>query len=195
MNLESGALLGVGVGILIFLVLFVIAIAVIAVIGEWKLFKKCGKKGWEAIVPYYADWTLVDISGCHWWYFLLIIGNSILSVVVEDTAAVGVIALIASILSLVSVYVVLCINYNIAKKFHQGVGFAVGMTFLPFIFYLMLGFSEKYKYDSSVSVSPWGLYDFDKKISDNKNKVYCTNCGTGMSGNFCPKCGTNKKGE
>ena len=89
----------------------------------------------------------------------------------------------------------MCVNYNIAKRFNQGVGFAVGMTLVPFVFYLMLGFSSKYQYDATVKVNPWGLYDFDKKSSDLKEKVYCSSCGSDISGNFCPKCGTKKKGE
>ena len=70
------------------------------------------------------------------------------------------------------------------------------MTFLPFVFYLILGFSSKYIYDKNVVVSPWGLYDFEKKSSDlKKEKNFCTDCGEKIDGNFCPKCGKNKKGE
>ena len=68
------------------------------------------------------------------------------------------------------------------------------MTFLPFIFYLILGFSKKYEYDESILVNPWGCYDFQNKAKDQKKVVrYCSECGSEMSGNFCPKCG--KKGE
>jgi len=191
-TVATGALLVVGIIILI----IVLPIIVVTIISEWKLFQKCGEKGWKSIIPYYNDWTLVEISGCHWWYFLLITANSFITIIIENTKIVGVLALISSLLSLVSLYIVLCINYNIAKKFHQGIGFAVGMSFVPFVFYLILAFSHKYQFDSSVKVNPWGLYDFENKKSDLKGKKsFCSECGTEMSGNFCPKCGKGKKGE
>lgn len=175
--------------------IFIIAWAVVTIIGQWKMFEKCGHKGWKSIIPFYNDWTIVEISGCKWWYFFFIISESIFTVLIEDIEILSSLSLVSGILSIVSVYIILCINYNIAKKFNQGIGFAVGMTLVPFVFYLILGFSEKYKYDGSVKVNPWGIYDFETKTSDLKNnKTYCVNCGTEMSSNFCPKCGNSKKG-
>ena len=138
----------------------------------------------------------MEISGCHWWYFLFIISDVILTTIDSEIEMFGGLSLISGLISLVSLYVLLCINYNLAKKFHQGIGFAVGMSFVPFVFYLMLGFSNKYQYDKNVKVNPWGLYDFEKKESDlKKEKKYCSNCGEELSANFCPKCGTSKKGD
>ena len=195
MDIGTGALAAFGV-VAILAAIFILAWAVITIIGQWKLFEKCGEKGWKSIVPFYNDWTLVEISGCHWWYFLFIICDYILTITLENTEMVAGLSLVSGLLSLVSLYVIFCINYNIAKKFHQGVGFAVGMSLVPFVFYLILGFSNKYQYDEKVKVNPWGLYDFEKKESDlNKNKKFCSNCGSEMTSNFCPKCGTSKKGE
>lgn len=195
MDIGTGALATLGI-VAIVLVLFVLAWAIITIIGQWKLFEKCGEKGWKSIIPFYNDWTLVEISGCKWWFFLFVISESIITVMTENTEMLESLSLVSGILGIISVYVILCINYNIAKKFHQGVGFAVGMTLVPFVFYMILGFSEKYKYDANVEVNPWGLYDFEKKESIlNKDKKYCSNCGCEMSSNFCPKCGTGKKGE
>lgn len=47
----------------IFILLLVIALYVVYVIGLWKLFKKAGKQGWEAIIPFYNTYVLVEISG------------------------------------------------------------------------------------------------------------------------------------
>lgn len=57
----------------IFILLLVIALYVVYVIGLWKLFKKAGKQGWEAIIPFYNTYVLVEISGLNWWYFLIAI--------------------------------------------------------------------------------------------------------------------------
>lgn len=194
MRTESFAMLGLGVGILLFALLIILAVYVVNAIGLYKIFKKVGhSKPWAGFVPYFNDWTLVEVSGCHWWYFLIIIGNSIIALFTGEEVS-SMLSLISGLLSLVSIYVIFCVNYNVAKKFNQGVGFAVGMTLVPIVFYLILGFSDKYQYNANVEVNAWGYYDFDKKVADNKKaKNYCSDCGSEMSGNFCPKCG--KKGE
>lgn len=193
MNMDVGTVAEISIAIVS--LLFIIAWAVITIIGQWKLFEKCGEKGWKSIIPFYNDWTIVEISACHWWYFLFIVGEAIFALIIDEVKILAGLSVVSGLLSVVSIYVILCINYNIAKKFHQGVGFAVGMTLVPFVFYLILGFSEKYKYDKKIKVNPWGLYDFENKKSDLKvERKYCSNCGTEITSNFCPKCGTNKKG-
>lgn len=193
MSLGTGVLAATSIVAIIAFV-FVIFWAVITIIGQWKMFEKCGQKGWKSIIPFYNDWTIVEISECKWWYFFFIVSESILTVLVEDIEYLSSLSLVSGVLGVISIYVILCINYNIAKKFNQGIGFAVGMTLVPFVFYLLLGFSEKYKYDANVKVNSWGIYDFETKTSVLKNeKKYCENCGTEMSSNFCPKCGKSKK--
>lgn len=183
------------VAILVIAGILLIVCTALTFIGEWKFFEKCGEKGWKALIPFYNDWTIIKISNCHSYYFFFIIGESILSLfafseIFEEFS------IISSLFSFVSLYVILCINYNIAKKFHQEMGFAIGMTFVPFVFYIMLGLSNKYKYDKKVKVNPWGIYDFkERKSVVNTEKHYCSNCGMEMSSNFCPKCGMSKKGE
>ena len=44
----------------IFILLLVIALYVVYVIGLWKLFKKAGKQGWEAIIPFYNTYMLAN---------------------------------------------------------------------------------------------------------------------------------------
>ena len=62
----------------VFILLLVIALYAVYVIGLWKLFKKAGKQGWEAIIPFYNTYVLVEISGLNWWYFLIAISGTIL---------------------------------------------------------------------------------------------------------------------
>lgn len=50
----------------VFILLLVIALYAVYVIGLWKLFKKAGKQGWEAIIPFYNTYVLVEISGLNW---------------------------------------------------------------------------------------------------------------------------------
>ena len=56
---------------------------ILAVAGYWLLFKKAGRRGWEALIPYYADYIMLKLSGRPgWWVIWLFIplGNLIVSV-------------------------------------------------------------------------------------------------------------------
>ena len=145
--------------ILIPILLFIVIISILQIIGQWKLFKKAGKKGWEAIIPYYNMWTLIEISGCKWWYFLIIIGSSLLSFYISfniNESTHFSINMLEGIGLLIYYFIIYCVNYNIAKKFNKDHGFAIGLTLIPFVFYLILGFG-KYKFNNDEDVSPYGV--------------------------------------
>ena len=141
--------------ILILIIVDIIAIigGILQIIGMWKIFKKAGKKGWEAIIPYYNIWTLNEISECKWWFFLLAISSSLISFTVTTLDDVANIDFIVSIANVFAMYM---INYNIAKKFNKSHGYAIGMTLVPSIFYLILGFGKD-KFDNKIKVSPYGV--------------------------------------
>ena len=145
--------------ILIPLLLFLIAIIVLQIIGEWKVFKKAGKNGWEAIVPYYNTWTLIEISGCKWWYFLIIIGSSLISynitLDINESSRLS-FNMLEGVGTLINYFIMYCVNYNIAKKFNKDYLYAIGLTLLPFIFYPMLGLGKS-EFKKDVKVSPYGV--------------------------------------
>ena len=121
---------------------------VVYVIGLWKLFKKAGKNGWEAIVPFYNTYVLIEIAGLNWWYFLIAISGTILSFVGLDS--------LSDLASLASAAVNFFIFYNLAKKMNKSeVAFGVLGIFFSGILVMILGLSKD-KYDSSVVVSPNG---------------------------------------
>jgi hypothetical protein len=120
MNNNSGGAAAATIGL--FFILFELAIiAVIAIpiiVGTWKVFTKAGKPGWAAIIPFYRSYVLTEVIGKPiWWFILLIIPCT---------------AFIMWIFTAIEV----------AKKFGQGMGFAVGLIFLPFIFFPILGFGS-----------------------------------------------------
>lgn len=98
--------------------LIVLAIAVVALVGLWKVFQKAGKPGWGAIVPFYNLYCLFEMSFGTGWLFLLVL-----------VPCVGQIMLIIMWVKL-------------AVAFNKGVGFGIGILFLPFIFLPMLGFGD-----------------------------------------------------
>jgi hypothetical protein len=84
----------------------------------WKVFQKAGEPGWAVIVPIYNFVVLLRIAGRPLWWILLYF--------------IPVVSLIPSIM----------VPIDIAKRFGKGTGFGIGLLFLPFIFYPILGFGD-----------------------------------------------------
>ena len=119
----------------IFILLLVIVAVVVILVAKVKVFKKAGKPGWAAIVPFYSDWVLCEISELEKWFFALMIAPTIVSLLGLD--ALTSIAVIAGLAG--SFF---C-NYNIALKFKKdGIAYGLGLTLLPIIFYPILGFGK-----------------------------------------------------
>jgi len=108
------------VGLLILLIELALIVAALA--GLWKSFEKMGRQGWEGIVPIYNIYVLLQITGKPvWWLVLAII------------PFVNIVFIV--------LFVLVCIE--VAKGFGKGTGFGVGLALLGFIFWPMIGFSEK----------------------------------------------------
>lgn len=99
--------------LLIFIVLPLLMLA-----GMWKTFAKAGEPGWAAIIPFYNLWVLVRISNNDWWWFILFF------------------------VPLVNIVAIVKILLDVSKAFGHGVGFMLGLWFLPFIFWPWLGFGD-----------------------------------------------------
>jgi len=103
---------GPGAGTYIVAILF----AVLMVAAMWKVFTKAGKPGWASIIPIYNIIVLLSIAGKPTWWFILLL--------------IPIVNLIIAILMYVA----------LAEKFGKGGGFAMGLVFLGFIFFPILGF-------------------------------------------------------
>ncbi len=95
-----------------------LAIIVLVIAGFWKTFAKAGEPGWAAIIPIFNTYIMLKIAGRPWWWLIL---------------------LIIPIVSII-VWIIACID--IAKSFGHGVLFGIGLCFLPFIFFPVLGFGS-----------------------------------------------------
>jgi hypothetical protein len=98
--------------------LFWMAIVVVTLIGMWKVFVKAGQPGWGCIIPIYNIYCLVKIAGKERWWLLLYL------------------------IPLVNIIAAILVTLGVARNFGKGGGFAAGLIFLPFIFYLILGFGD-----------------------------------------------------
>lgn len=169
--------------------IIVIALAVFMIITYVKLFKKAGKPGWAAIVPYYNAWILNEIAEAHWIWFIVFIVAS---------AGVSSNGGFSSSCSALLVIVDLIVSINIAKKFGKSAGFGVLCALLPFIGYPILAFGDA-EYDSNVEVPLHGIFerDYSKKPKKEVKKPSneCPKCNGKITSkmNNCPNCGTKLK--
>ena len=112
--MEPGDGSGIGiVGMLIGLAFIVLMIASI-----WKVFTKAGQPGWAAIIPIYNVIVLLKIIGKPWCWIL------------------------GFLIPLVNFIVMILMAVGLAKVFGKGIGFAVGLILLGFIFYPILAFGD-----------------------------------------------------
>ncbi len=140
-------------GFIIVVLLIVLAIAILMIVATCKMYIKAGKKGWQAIIPYYCNWVLTEIAGLNWWWFLVLVASGIVSLVFGNSIpGLKTIANIATIFGSFNCY------YNIAKKLHKDTGFAVLMTIFPVIMIPVVAFSKNYQFDHTVPVSKNGIF-------------------------------------
>jgi len=138
-------------GFLIVVAVILLIWAIFYIIGMWKLYVKMGQPGWKAIIPFYSSWTLVEMAGLNWYWFLLIIANVVLAYL--DMSGLG------SILSFIAN---LNICYNLQKKFNKSQGWFIASIFFNAITLPLLGYSSNDQVDSSVIVSQNGIFDAKK---------------------------------
>jgi len=108
-------------GVGIFMILY-FALIILMIVGMWKTFDKAGKPGWAAIIPIYNIIVLLEITDKPIWWVVLFL--------------IPIVNFVAPVVVMFLVYITL------AERFGKGGGFAVGLFFLPFIFFPMLGFSD-----------------------------------------------------
>jgi hypothetical protein len=107
-------------------VIVVLVLGFIHIISMWIIFNKAGHPGWASIVPYYNMWVLAEIADKPGWLGLLFCFG-------------GAIPYIGPIVVLVLWAV---ISFGVARSFNRGIGFGIGLTVVPFIFYPILAFAS-----------------------------------------------------
>jgi uncharacterized membrane protein YhaH (DUF805 family) len=102
----------------IFFLLLYLAIIVFVIAGIWKTFSKAGQPGWAVLIPIFNLYIMCKVAGRPGWWVLLMF-----------------IPIVGFVFSII-------MNIDIAKSFGKGTGFAIGLIFLGFIFYPILGFGK-----------------------------------------------------
>ena len=100
------------------LVVVYLAVIVLLIAATWRIFTKAGEPGWAALIPIYSTLVLLRVVGRPWWWILLFL------------------------IPLVNLIFLIILDIDLARAFGKRGGFAVGLIFLPFIFYPILGFGS-----------------------------------------------------
>lgn len=141
-------------------VLVAVIILILAIIAEWKIFKKAGKKGWECIVPFYYEYISYQLYWGNGWLFLVpyvcvFLGNVLPFIGIAFSLFLLVFA---------------CLHaHKKALAFGESIGFTIGLIFLPTIFDMILAFG-KYEY-KGVPIDGTSYKELKSKYDDVSEKV------------------------
>lgn len=130
---SMGYLIGVFVAVMLIPALIV---WLISVIGMWKVYEKAGKPGWASIIPIYNVIVMLEIIGKPMLWLLLLL------------------------VPCVNIVVGIWMINLLSKSYGQSEGFTIGLIFLPFIFYPILGFGN-YRYLGPAGAGFAGHNPFD----------------------------------
>jgi hypothetical protein len=101
----------------VFMIVWLAAVVVV-IAGVWKTFEKANQPGWAALIPFYNFYVMLDIGDNEWWWLLV---------------------LFVPIANLFAMYKIFA---GVSKAFGKGVGWALGLWFLGFVFWPLLGFGD-----------------------------------------------------
>ena len=100
-------------------VVFYVALIALLIVSAWKINTKANQPCWACIVPIYSAIVTLEIIGKPWWWILLII-----------------------FLPGINLIWLIWMTNLLSKSFGKSTGFTIGMIFLPFIFYPILGLGD-----------------------------------------------------
>lgn len=115
-----GIIAGLGAAILI----ISMVASVLIIISMWKIFKKAGKNGWEAIVPIYNVIVLLEVSEIPLWQIVFYF------------------------IPFANIYITFKQYIELSKKFGKSTGFGVLTVFFPIICLPILAFGNA-KYEKN----------------------------------------------
>lgn len=160
--------------LLIFFVIILITY-ILSVVGLWKMFQKADRPGWHALIPIYNTYVLCIIAGVSpWWLVISIISSLVVAFV----------PILSILSSFISIYFGVLLAVSVSRSFGKEDIYALGIYFLPFIFYMIIGLGDS-KYLGARPMEDIVFHNFS-----NRN-MYCSNCGAKveLQAKYCPKCG------
>jgi hypothetical protein len=114
----NAGLIALGLAILVPLLIIGMAMAVLMIVSIWYVFVKAGEPGWAILIPIYNILIMIKVAGKPWWFILLML------------------------IPIVNIVVEIIVLHGISKNFGKDAAFTVGLIFLGFIFFPILGFGK-----------------------------------------------------
>lgn len=146
-NVISSIIAYIGIGLFLALVVGIVLLCGVLLLGKCRLFPKCGKQWWKAIIPFYGDYVfIVEICELHWaWFVALLLFD--LSIIETNGAT-----------SIIKMFVMAMCFYNLAVKGNKDTVPAMifGGIFTS-IMYAVYGFGD-YEYHKEIPVKSSGVF-------------------------------------
>ena len=101
-----------------FVTIVYLAVVVLVFVALWHIVAKAGRPGWEGIIPIYNYYVILKIVGRPGWWLILYF------------------------IPVVNIVIGIIVLYELSKSYGKGGGFTVGLIFLSFIFFPILGFGD-----------------------------------------------------
>ena len=137
--------------------IFVGSVFIATAVGRWLVFKKMGLPGWKGIIPFYSEavlfktvwtikmfWAYFSLFFCYLMICAAVFALGISGWLYNRGGTVTVLLFLLTIFVLwgilAAIFVILFkMNNRLARAFGRIPGFAVGLTFIPPVFFIILG--------------------------------------------------------
>ncbi len=135
---------------------------VLSFVGLWKAFEKANEPGWKVFIPFYNTYTICKIGNCIKFFWIYLVTSILAFAAFPILFVIGIFSyesyyeasIIFLMLFIVLVFAIviallvlqILITINFAKAFGQSPWFGVGIAFFPYIFHMIIGFSNDIVY-------------------------------------------------
>jgi glycopeptide antibiotics resistance protein len=116
--LQSGGDSALGLFVLLLFVGLPLLLVAVVLAGQWKAHEKADIPGWTALVPFYGFYRRAKRTDNPGWYTALLF------------------------VPFANLFAAAKVNADFVDLFGKGFVFAVGLAFLPFVFWPLLGFGD-----------------------------------------------------
>ncbi len=179
-----------------------IALAILMTVATWKLFTKAGIEGWKCLIPIYNAILIYQLAGINLWWIAILVGTSFLTLIFP---------LFGLLNFVVAVYFSILYSVSVARSYGKEDAFAVGLIFLPMVFFPILAFGKsKYLGPRPMNDMIFGNNNYQNTNNNNSNynnysnnttnnnqsvkeaNLVCSNCNNPVTPEtaYCTKCGT-----